>query len=263
MESPFRNHDDADDAADDDDNDDADDASDADDREGDDHDGASVAGNSTRVGRGRGKRKVQLKPTFRGYTQLGDAHPDLETAKAAVKTFEQNELNANEVNGLHFHLNPWRDTSQFCRQILFCPFRKESKCPYKIRISRIKSNDDYIVEIGGWEHSDHNCSTRKRGLPLSLKRKLSPNKLKQRPAELVRTLHTMGFAMSEDLQSSVVEFQQRSKVRLQLRGLEPGSEDTFGGLSQALHGRCKYPSIQIVSYFRGRYLRSLITSFLN
>lgn len=234
-----------------------------DERDDDDHSPTSADCNSTRVGRGRGKRKVQVKPTFRGYTQLGDTHPDLESAKAAIKSFERNELDANEVNGLHFHLNPWRDTTQFCRQVLFCPFRKESNCPYKIRISRIKSNDNYIVEVGGWEHSDHSRSTRKRGLPLNLKRKLSPNKLKQRPAELVRTLHTMGFAMSEDLQSSVVEFQQRSKVRLQLRGLEPGSEDTFGGLSQALHGRCKYPSIQIVSYFRGRYLRSLITSFLN
>ena len=111
-------------------------ASDEDDQSANDHDidFGGAESELDRVGRGRGKRKQTLQPTYQGWREHS-IHPTLEGAENEKKIIAREQFNGNVANKLNFHQGTWKTTAYFRRRVDYCPWHVQYGCPFRVRIS--------------------------------------------------------------------------------------------------------------------------------
>jgi hypothetical protein len=156
---------------------------------------------STRTGVGTGKVKKpnrkKAEGHFKNYTYLVRNVPP-EEAKTALNNLLVKDVKGgiDSMEGLWWQNSKSKlVTSKLCEdhQVLFCPYRKEAGCNYRLRLIH-NAEGNQSVMLGTFEHSDHKeCSNRKYGggIPLQYRCVIfnSPGKMKTMTTKKAVLIH--------------------------------------------------------------------------
>jgi hypothetical protein len=92
-----------------------------------------------------------------------------------------------------------------------------------------------VLSVGDLEHNNHTECFTERGIPSTMKAALSPNTVvSQGPSRYVDSLAKAGFCVSPKTRDSAKHFRKNLMKRRNNCGLEKGTENSWGALSQTI-----------------------------
>jgi len=202
------------------------------------------------VGRGCGKRKSTLTPTFKGYKSVVLQGVGPAYAKR-VAQHERDQFGGNLANDEHYRYMIWKpcvglskkfEGGDVFRRVGFCPFRHEAECGYRVQETCWGSTDDALslrdFDEGGWQHAEHSVTTKRvNHISMAMKCSVTPAVLKLQPKEFVNTLREVGgFAINAACAKSCKSWQvlRRNATNFGAAGLAPGQQHTWGGVNTML-----------------------------